>query len=65
MEGTDLVVIGVSVDEEKDKQKWLDFIEKEELPGIQLFANGWSKITNDYKINGIPRFMLFDREGKS
>ncbi len=26
-------------------------------------ANGWSKITKDYKINGIPRFMVFDKKG--
>ena len=58
MHGTDVVFLGVSVDEAKDKQKWLDFIETEGLKGIQLLANGWSKITKDYKINGIPRFMV-------
>lgn len=63
MHGTDVVFIGVSVDEAKDKQKWLDFVKKEELEGIQLLASGWSKITKDYKINGIPRFMVFDRKG--
>lgn len=63
MHGTDVVFLGVSVDEAKDKQKWLDFIKKEELGGIQLLASGWSKITKDYKINGIPRFMVFDRKG--
>ena len=63
MHGKDVVFLGVSVDEAKDKQKWLDFIEKEGLKGIQLLAGGWSKITKDYKINGIPRFMVFDRNG--
>ena len=63
MYGTDVVFIGVSVDEAKDKQKWLDFVEKEELKGVQLLASGWSKITKDYKITGIPRFMVFDRKG--
>lgn len=63
MHGTDVVFLGVSVDEEKNKQKWLDFLEKEELKGVQLFANGWSKIAKDYKINGIPRFMVFDKQG--
>ena len=55
MHGTDVVFLGVSVDEAKDKQKWLDFIETEGLKGIQLLANGWSKITKDYKINGFLR----------
>lgn len=54
---------GVSVDESKDKQKWLDFIKTEGLKGVQLLAGGWSKITKDYKITGIPRFMVFDKKG--
>lgn len=62
MHGTDVVFLGVSVDEAKDKQKWLDFIETEGLKGIQLLANGWSKITKDYKINGIPRFMSLTKK---
>lgn len=63
MYGKDVVFLGVSVDEAKDKQKWLDFIDQEKLGGIQLHASGWSKITKDYKIKGIPRFMLFDKNG--
>ena len=64
MKGKEVVFIGVSVDEAKDRAKWNKFIVDEQLPGIQLFASGWSKITKDYKIEGIPRFMVFDREGK-
>ncbi|MEG2278178.1 MAG: TlpA disulfide reductase family protein [Odoribacter sp.] len=64
MHGEEVVFIGVSVDEAKDKQKWLDFVKKEELKGIQLHASGWSKIAKDYKITGIPRFMVFDKAGK-
>ena len=63
MHGTDVVFLGVSVDEAKDKQKWLEFIKKEELGGIQVHASGWSKIAKDYKIKGIPRFMVFDKKG--
>ena len=63
MHGKDVVFLGVSVDEVKDKQKWIEFIKKEGLKGIQVLADGWSKITKDYKITGIPRFMVFDRRG--
>lgn len=63
LHGMDVVILSVSVDEEKDKQKWLDMIESENLGGVHLFASGWSKITKDYKITGIPRFMLFDKNG--
>ena len=63
MKGMDVVFLGVSVDEARNKQKWLDFIEQEKLGSIQVFASGWSKITKDYKINGIPRFIVIDRKG--
>jgi len=60
----DVVFLSVSVDEERDYQKWKDFVANRELKGVQLYAKGWSKIAKDYKIMGIPRFMLFDKEGK-
>ena len=51
---------------EKAHKKWKKMVEEEELGGIQLFApNGWkSDFIQDYKINGIPRFILLDPEGK-
>lgn len=64
MHGKDVVFIGVSVDVKKDHKKWLEVLDKEGLKGVQLFADGWSQIVKDYKIKGIPRFMVFDREGK-
>lgn len=64
MHGKDVVFLSVSIDEAKDRQKWLDFIEKEGLKGVQLFAGGRdSTITQAYQIEGIPRFMVFDRNG--
>ena len=64
MHNKEIVFISVSVDEDKDFEKWKQMVIDEGLGGIQLFASGWSQITKDYKINGIPRFMLFDKEGK-
>lgn len=64
MKGKNVHIVSVSVDEEKDKDKWKKMIADENLGGIQLFASGWSEITKYYKITGIPRFMLFDKEGK-
>lgn len=63
MREKDVVFLGVSLDEKKNKQKWLDVIKTEGLHGVQLFADGWSKITKDYKITGIPRFLVFDKQG--
>jgi thiol-disulfide isomerase/thioredoxin len=62
-----LVFMYVSIDEETDHQKWLDFLAKDpDFKGVHLFAHGaWrSKIAEDYMIKGIPRYMLIDHEGK-
>lgn len=59
----DIVFVGVSADTEKDKEAWKKMIKEKELEGVQLFANGFSKIANDYKINGIPRFMIINKDG--
>ncbi|WP_205511269.1 TlpA family protein disulfide reductase [Longitalea arenae] len=59
-----IAFVSISVDEEKDKEKWKDFVAKEQLGGIQLYAKGWSEFTRYYDIHGIPRFLVFDQEGK-
>lgn len=64
MHGKDVVFVSVSVDEEKDKGKWEDFVKKESLGGVQLFAGGWSGMAKFYGVNAIPRFMVFDQQGK-
>ncbi|MBB2151379.1 TlpA family protein disulfide reductase [Pedobacter gandavensis] len=61
--GKDVAFISVTVDYEKDKQKWLDMIKEMNLGGTQMFAAGWSKITKDYAISSVPRFMMFDKKG--
>ena len=59
--GKNITFMSVSVDE--DKEAWEKMVAEKELSGIQLWADGWSKITKDYAIFGIPRFMLFDTKG--
>jgi len=63
MHGKDVVFLSVSVDVEKDHQKWKDFVVNEGLTGVQVWANGWSDVTKLYDIKGIPRFMVFDKAG--
>lgn len=58
--------VSVSFDKEKDHQKWLNFVEDNNLTGIQLIAD---EETNDilsktYNIKMIPRFIFLDPEGK-
>ncbi|MFT5182976.1 MAG: thiol-disulfide isomerase/thioredoxin [Flavobacteriales bacterium] len=55
--------VSVSIDE--NEEAWREAVQSEELGGYQLLADAaWkSSICKDYKINGIPRFMLFDQAG--
>ncbi|MCL8006225.1 TlpA family protein disulfide reductase [Gelidibacter japonicus] len=52
-------------DLEAAKTKWKTMVEEENLIGIQLFSdkNWQSDFVKDYKINGIPRFILIDPNG--
>ena len=59
--GKDITFMSVSLD--TDKEAWQKMVAEKELGGVQLWADGWSKITKDYAIFGIPRFMLFDADG--
>ena len=60
--GKNIIFLSVSVDTDKDA--WMKMVKEDNLGGIQLWANGWSQITKDYAIFGIPRFMLFSADGK-
>lgn len=57
--------VSISIDQQKDYDSWKRMIVEEELGGIQLFAdNNWnSEFVKNYKINGIPRFILIDPSG--
>ena len=58
--------ISISIDVEKDYEKWRKMVTEKELGGVQLMADDdWSsKFVTEYGINGIPRFILLDTEGK-
>lgn len=57
--------VSISVDEMKDHDKWAKMVKEKELSGIQLFADkNWSsQFVKDYKVSGIPRFVLIDPAG--
>jgi thiol-disulfide isomerase/thioredoxin len=58
--------VSISVDVQKDVEKWKALIKDKELGGVQLFAdNNWnSQFIKEYGINSIPRFILIDPTGK-
>lgn len=59
----DVVFISISVDEEPGP--WEYMVKDKNLKGQQWYApQAWSSsLAQDYRINGIPRFMIIDREG--
>lgn len=63
MAGKDVEFVSISVDVEKDKEKWKQFVADKKLGGTQLFASGWSDMAKFYSVTGIPRFMVFDKKG--
>lgn len=62
--GKDVVFISISTDEQKDKEKWLKMVADMKLTGVQLYAGGFAnKVTDFYKIETIPRFIVINKEG--
>lgn len=66
LHGKDIVFVSVSMDKPKLNNKWKQFVKDQKLTGVQLFATNAfnTKLAKDYKIKSIPRFILFDKEGK-
>lgn len=64
--GKNIVFISISVDTDKDHEKWQKFVTEKELGGVQLFADkNWnSDFIKAFGINSIPRFLLIDPNGK-
>ncbi|WP_369048945.1 TlpA family protein disulfide reductase [Tenacibaculum sp. UWU-22] len=61
-----IAFVSISVDTKKTHDKWKKMIVDKDLKGTQLIAdNDWdSDFIKNYGINGIPRFILIDPEGK-
>ena len=64
--GKNIEFVSISVDVDKDHEKWQKFVVDKQLGGIQLFADkNWnSDFIKAFGINSIPRFLLIDPTGK-
>ncbi len=60
-QGTNICFVSMSID--KDKAAWEKQVKDQKLGGIQLYAGPDSKFCDDYKVKGIPHFILIDAEG--
>ncbi|WP_333879169.1 TlpA family protein disulfide reductase [Flavobacterium sp.] len=63
--GKNIEFVSISVDAEKDHEKWKNFVTKKELTGIQLFAGTTpvSEFIKTFNVDSIPRFILIDPNG--
>ncbi|MES2410580.1 MAG: TlpA disulfide reductase family protein [Bacteroidota bacterium] len=63
--GKNIEFVSVSVDADKDHDKWKTFVTEKELGGIQLFAGKTvlSEFIKTFQVNSIPRFILIDPNG--
>ena len=63
--GKNIEFVSISVDVDKDHDKWVTFVKEKGLGGMQLFADkNWnSEFMKSYNINSIPRFILLDPKG--
>lgn len=60
----DIVFVGVSVDGLNRREVWKSFVKRNGFTSIELLSNATESIQKYYRIEGIPRFLIFDREGK-
>ena len=56
-----IVFLGLSVD--KDKEKWEEMVTSGAMTGVQLHLGTQSKFQKAYNVEGIPHFILLDKNG--
>ncbi len=60
----EIVFVSVSTDGMGQKDRWKDFVKRKGWNGIELISEYTESVMKYYKVEGIPRFMIFDRNGK-
>jgi len=60
----DIVFIGLSHDGKGKKETWKSFVAKKGWKNVQLLSEYDESVGKYYKIEGIPRYMIFDKVGK-
>ena len=60
-EGAEIIFLGLSID--RDKAKWEEMVKGGTLTGVQLYLGAQSAFQKAYNVDGIPRFILLDKNG--
>lgn len=61
--GKQIEFVSISIDDPSNNAKWRTMVTEKELTGIQLIASDKFELMGDYKVQGIPRFILIDPQG--
>lgn len=63
---SDILFVSISVDKERDKEKWKRFVQQKNLGGVQLWIDKENNqvLKETFNILQIPRFILLDKEGR-
>lgn len=63
--GKNLAFVSISLDTQRNHDKWYNFVKKENLDGVQLLADKdfKSEFIKEFGIKGIPKFILIDPDG--
>lgn len=61
--GKEIEFVSISVDDNRDFETWEKMITDKKMGGVQLFSNRDTTLLKNYRISGIPRFILLDPEG--
>lgn len=63
--GRNIAFVSISVDKERDKQQWKNFVAERQLKGLQVWVDGQHSrtFTEAFNIQQIPRFVLLDPAG--
>ena len=64
--GKDIEFVSISIDSEKDYEKWRKMVPEKDVGGIQLYDSEGlsSSFMRSFSVSLIPRFMMIDRDGK-
>ena len=64
-EGQEIEFLSVCMGASIESELWLEMLNKQNLPGHHCFIGSWTgDFAKNYKITGVPRYMVFDRQGK-
>lgn len=59
----DIVFVGISQNKIKEKDSWKKFVKDNNYNGVELLDYE-NKFTDYYNLEGIPRYIIYDRNGK-